>query len=169
MPSKVRFKIVQNVDFAISVMREAGAWLEKSGKTPSKWWQPKNMNRNFLLQHAEPSEFYVLLVDGKSAAAMILQDSQRNQSWKSIDKTKSAKALYIHWLCVSRKYAGKGLPKILVEFAEKQAKAKGIHLLRVDTNAKETKLRKIYESLGFALADVEQEARRQTAFYQKTR
>ena len=160
-------KIVQDMDQAISVLHNVAQWLEESGKKPSKWWQPQNMNREFFLQHAEPSEFYAVLVDGKPAAAAILQDTQRNQSWESIDKNKQVSALYIHWLCVHRQYAGRGLPKLIVDFAEQQAVSRGIHLLRVDTNAQETKLRKIYENLGFKLVTIEQEDYRQTAFYQK--
>jgi hypothetical protein len=40
-------------------MRDAGEWLEKSGKNPSKWWQLDNLNNKFLLQYAKPEEFYV--------------------------------------------------------------------------------------------------------------
>ena len=55
----------------------------------------------------------------------------------------------------------------MIDFAEKKARENNINLLRVDTNASETKLRKIYEKLGFRLVAVEQEDYRQTAFYQK--
>ena len=75
--------------------------------------------------------------------------------------------MYIHWLCVTRQYAGRGLPKLIIDFAEQEARAKGIHLLRVDTNAQEMNLRKIYENLGFKLISIEKEDYRQTAFYQK--
>ena len=45
--------ISQDMEKAISVMRNAGKWLEESGKNPSKWWQLKNLNPEFLLQHAK--------------------------------------------------------------------------------------------------------------------
>jgi len=167
MSVNIKYKIVQDTDQAISVMHDAAKWLEESGKNPSKWWQPQNMNREFLLQHAESSEFYAVLINGKPAAAAILQDNQHNQSWKSVDKNKTVLALYIHWLCVSRQYAGKGLPKTIIDFAARLAKAKGFDFLRADTNAQELKLRKIYENLGFKLISIEKEDYRQTAFYQK--
>ena len=160
-------KFVQDVGLAISVMRNAGEWLLESGKNPSKWWQPQNMNREFLLQYANPDEFYVGLIDGKPAVAAIFQFDQRNQDWTSIDKSKHQKALYVHWLCIRRKFASKGLPKIMVDFAQKKALDKKIKFLRVDTNADQMKLRKIYENLGFTLVGIEQEDYRKTAFYQK--
>ena len=160
-------KFVQDVELAISVMRNAGEWLLESGKNPSKWWQPQNMNREFLLQHANPEEFYAGLVDRKPAVAAIFQFDQRNQDWTSVDKNQPQKALYIHWLCVYRGFAGKGLPKIMIDFAVKKALENNIKLLRADTNANMMKLRKIYKELGFTLVGIEKEDYRQTAFYQK--
>ncbi|MBU1326846.1 GNAT family N-acetyltransferase [Patescibacteria group bacterium] len=160
-------EIHQDINKAILIVRDAGRWLKESGKNPSKWWLLKNLNKKFLLKYAKPEEFYVALVDNKPAAAAVLQFSQKAQDWKSIDKDKLKSVLYIHWLCVHRKFAGKGFPKIMVDFAEKLAKEKNVKLLRADTNAKEMKLRKIYEDLGFNFVGVEQENYRHTAFFQK--
>jgi len=156
-------KIIQDTDMAISVMLDAGKWLEESGRNLSQWWHPQNMNRVFLLQHIEPNEFYAALVDGKPAASVVLQDNERNQSWKSINKDKKQPALYIHWLCVNRQFAGIGLPKVMINFVQQQAKKRKFSLLRLDTIVHETKLRKIYASLGFQLVGINKE----TAFYQK--
>ena len=163
-----KYEIIQDMDQAITVLHSVAIWLEKSGKNPSKWWQPKNMNREFFLQHAEPSEFYVVLVEGAPAAAAILQNTERNQSWKSIDKDKKVTALYIHWLCVSREFAGTGLPNIIINFAAQKALSCNIHVLRLDADAKEKKLTEIYEKLGFYLVTIEQDSHGETAFYQKT-
>lgn len=165
--NKLNLKIVQDEDKTISVMHGAGKWLKDSGRKPSESWQPQNMNKDYLLKHAESSEFYAALIDGKPVAGMILQDNQRNQSWKSVDKDKKIVALYVHWLCVDHEYAGKGLPGVMIDFAAKFAKTKGIHILRLDTNAEEPKLRRIYEELGFNLRSTEKEGNHVTAFYEK--
>ena len=164
---KKSVRFVQNVDQAISVMRNAGSWLLDTGKNPSKWWQLQNLNREFLWQYAKPEEFYVALVDEKPAAAAIFQIDQNAQDWKSVDKSQPQKALYIHWLCVNRQFAGMGLPKIMVDFAAEKAQENKSSLLRADTTASVTKLRKIYEDLGFSLMAIEKEDYRETAFYQK--
>src|SRR3989344_423454 len=162
----MKTSIVQNMDQAIAVMHGVGKWTEESGMNPSKWWKPENLNQEFLLQYIKPEEFYVALADGEPAAAEILQTSQDAQDWQNIDKEKLRPALYIHWLCVDRKFAGKGLPKVMIDFAKRFANEKGLNLLRVDTSADETKLRKVYEDLGFKLVAEEQEDYRKTAFYQ---
>ena len=160
-------EISQDVNNAIAVMRNASKWMKESGKIVSKWWDLKNLNSKFLLNYAKPEEFYVALVDSKPAVAAILQLSQSAQDWKSVDKGKSKSALYMHWLCVSREFAGIGMPKIMVDFAEQHAKQNNVKFLRADTNADVMKLRKIYENLGFELVTIEQEDYRRTAFYQK--
>ena len=165
--TKKNVEIVQDVDKSISVMRNSSKWMKKSEKTVSKWWDLKNLNSKFLLKYAKPGEFYVVLADNKPAAAAILQLSQNAQDWKSVGKGKSKSALYIHWLCVSREFARMGMPKIIIDFAKQHAKQNNVKLLRVDTNAEEMKLRKIYEDLGFKLVSIEQEGYRRTAFYEE--
>lgn len=160
-------KIIQDMDQALLVMNDAGQWLLESGKNPDKWWHPKNMNKTFMLKHAEPSEFYVALVEGKPAASVVLQDNERNQSWEPVDKGEPMQALYLHWVCVSRGFAGMNLPRALVDFANQQAKIRQFKLLRLDTNADEGKLCKVYEDLGFKLMAIEQEADGRVAYYQK--
>lgn len=160
-------RIVQDINQAILVMRDAGKWLKESGKSPSKWWRLENLNRKFLLQYAKPEEFYVALVDGKPAAATVLQLHQNVQNWQNVDKGQPQTALYIHWLCVHRDFSGMGLPKVIIDFARKLADEKNVRILRVDTNAEETKLRKMYEELGFQLVVEEQEDYRKTAYYQQ--
>lgn len=169
MPANNRvIEIVQDMNTSISVMYHAGTWLETSGKNTSKWWKPENLNQQVLLQYAKPDEFYTVLVNGEQAASAILQMDQNSQDWKCIDKDNPISALYIHWLCVERKYASTGLPKVVMDFAEQTAIENDVSLLRADTNAEIMKLRRVYEDVGFDLVSIEQEDYRQTAFYQRS-
>jgi len=158
---------IQDVDKTIEVLRSAGKWLLDSGKKPSKWWQLDNLNKEFLFQYAKPEEFYVGLVDNRPAVAAILQQEQKAQNWQDVDRGKPQLAIYIHWLCVDRHFAGKSLTHDLINFAAELAEQKGISLLRADTNAAESKLRKIYEDMGFELVAIKREDYRDTALYQK--
>jgi len=160
-------EIVQNADKAIAVMQNVSMWMQGEGMHLSEWWQPQNMNPDFLFHHVEPNEFYTAIVDGKPVASVVLQDSERNQSWKSIDGVNPQRALYVHWLCVARDFSGKGFSKVMVEFAAEEAKKRGFKLLRLDTDANEPKLCELYESLGFQLMGTEQEGDHKTAFYQR--
>ena len=160
-------RITQDMDKAIKIMHNAGTWMAASGLNPSKWWKPENMNREFMLQHTEPNEYYVAEVDGKLAASMVLQETERNQSWKSVDGDKPKKALYVHWLCVYRDFAGKGLPLKMIAYANGEAKKRGFHRLRLDTEANQPKLCQIYKNLGFKLMGVVADSGHNTAFFEK--
>lgn len=161
------FTIIQDREKSIAVMLDAGTWLQESGKEPSLWWKPENMNQAFLSQHTEPEEFYTGLINGNPAASIVLQETERNQSWKPVDEDNPQTALYIHWLCVSRDFAGQGLPKKMIDFAIKEAKARGFNRLRLDTEADQPKLCHLYESFGFKLMSTQvEDDGHQTAFYQ---
>lgn len=159
--------IVHDMDRAVSLMKHAGRWLISSGKPISKWWHPDNLNKEFLLQYVSPDEWYVALVDGVPAGAAAFQFSQKSQDWAVVDGDNPKPALYVHWLCVSRAFAGRGMPRALIDFAAQKAKDQGVSLLRVDTNAEEEKLCRIYESLGFVKEAVTDEGYRKSALYQK--
>ncbi|HVT01365.1 MAG TPA: GNAT family N-acetyltransferase [Patescibacteria group bacterium] len=160
-------KFINNPDVVISIMKQAGEWMENTNKHPSKWWKPENMNEHFLMQYAEPGDLFVGMAGDEPAISAILQFDERNQSWESVDGNEPKKALYVHWLCVNRNYAGKGYPEKMINFATKIAREKKIKYLRVDTTFSKKKLRKIYEDLGFSLAGTLKESYRTTAFYQK--
>ncbi len=155
------------MDQAVGVMRSAGQWMRESGKNPSKWWKMENLNREFLLKHAKEDEFYVGLVNGVPAVAAVLMLLDSNEEWKNVDVDHSQKALYIHWLCVDRQFAGRNLPKRMIDFTQRLAKKNGVGFLRLDANADKTKLQNIYEDLGFRLVGTIQEDARTSAFYQK--
>lgn len=160
-------EIITDIDKAILVMRDSGKWLKDSGQHVSKWWDLENLNKEFLLKYAKPEEFYVGLINNKPAAAEILQINQNGQDWEIVDKGNPPKALYIHWLAVAREFAGHDVSKEMIDFALQIAKENTCSVLRVDTNASETKLRKLYEKLGFVLVSVEKEDYRKTAFFEK--
>lgn len=159
-------KIIQNADMAITIMHNVGKWLVESGLNPEEYWLPENMNKDYLLKHVEPEEFYVVLVDDIPAASVVLQEDQRNQSWESVDKDKPKEALYFHWLAVNREFAGKGLPKIVLDFSKKEAKKRGYELIRLDTIASQPKLRKVYDDLGFIAVCIGEGEFSDTVFYQ---
>jgi len=159
--------IIQNTDGALSVIKNAAEWLQKTGKGHSEWWDPENMNLEFFAEYAKPDEFYVLMKSNKPAAAVILQKEQNLQDWSAVDKNKPKDALYIHYVAVHRDFAGQNLVTDLIDFAESLAKKDGIDTLRLDTDADEPKLCSLYENLGFGRVEVLEEPNSRTALYEK--
>ena len=158
--------IIQDMNLAISVMYNVGVWATKNGKDPHFYFNPKDMNAKYLIQHVNPDEFYVVLFNQEPTASCVLQEDERNQSWKCVDKSEPKKALYIHWLAVNRDYAGMGLSKIMIDFAIKEAKRRGFKRLRLDTDANEPKLTEIYKRHGFNIVHIENEDSMNIAFFE---
>lgn len=166
----MNIQVIQDRDLAIEIIRHVGAWLRDTHKANySKWWDPDKLTAEFLGQYARPEEFYVIKVDGKPAAASVIQpgETQIVQDWSSIDEGASPKAIYLAWVAVEREFAGHGLVARLIEKTEELARQKGCDRLRLDTYAGEPKLRDVYESLGFRLVGTAQEQDHTTAFYEK--
>lgn len=164
--NKQSIKIIQNPDIAIDIMYKVGQWLVDTGLNPEEYYLPENMNKEYLLKHVEPEEFYVVLINDKPAASVILQENERNQSWECVDGKDKKEALYIHWLTVNREFAGQGLPRIVLDFAIGQAKKRGYKLIRLDTIASQPKLRKVYDNLGFTPVHIGEGEFEDTVFYE---
>ena len=159
-------EIVQDAAKAIEIMHNVGEWLVASGKNCHDYFLPSNMNSDYLLKYVNPNEFFVAIINGKPAASVVLQEDQRNQSWDSVDKSNHKEALYIHWLAVHRDFAGIGLSRFMIDFAIKEAIRRGFSIVRLDTDANEPKLVKLYKDLGFDMVHIEHEDDIDTAFFQ---
>ncbi len=160
--------LIQDEAAALQIMKEVATWMENSGKYPSLGWQAENFTDEIMAAYVNSDEYYVLLVNGIPAAAAVFQLDQRNQSWRTIDKNQSPPALYIHWLCVSRQFAGQGLSQHFMNFAQTVALEKNLTVLRLDTDGSKAAMKKLYEGLGFTLVGMQQALSRVTAFYEKT-
>lgn len=63
-------------------------------------------------------------------------------------------AVYVHGLMVDRRRAGTGLGRALLDWAQGQARAAGVDLLRLDCRTSNPALRAYYEGYGFTAVGV---------------
>ncbi len=162
-------EIIQDQDKAIEVLRHVSRWMRANGLDFSEWWDPDRFSRDFFKPYAAPEDFYVAEVNGKPAACIILQNTQQNmQDWTSIDGESTPPALYLHYLAVDREYANQGISQELLKFTDRLAKKLKLPRVRLDTNADEPKLRKLYEDFGYKeLIILEEENHGRTVLYEK--
>jgi len=164
-----QFPVEADMPGAIDVIRHAGAWMRDNGlDNYSEWWDPDKVSAEMLTSYAQPDEFFVVKVDNKPAAAVIIQAEQSLQDWSSIDKdNQPPKATYVHYVAVEREFAGQGLVSVIMDKATEIAVQQGSTVIRLDTNADEPKLCSLYEGLGFQRVGTEREGDHLTAFYEK--
>ncbi len=164
------YTVENNQIKAIEVIKHAGECLKQSGKDVSYWWDPKNLSASFFNDFSKPEEFYVMVKDGKTAGAVILQTEQTLQDWSSVDGVglvNRSRAVYVHYLAVEREFAGKGISQMLLDFAKKLTREKNRYLIRLDTNADEPKLKELYEGYGFkAVGELDEEDGHRTVLYE---
>jgi ribosomal protein S18 acetylase RimI-like enzyme len=149
-----------DTESALKIMREAASWLIKKGEP---MWELKDLTAEKILDGITANEVYVGYIENKPVTAMILQWHDKI-FWPDIPKNKSG---FIHKLCVSREFAGKGYAKAMLQFAENECKKREIHFLRLDCAGNREKLCKIYEDNSFKQIGRKMVGSYDTAFYVK--
>lgn len=101
-------------------------------------------------------DLYVLELNGLICASAIINSIQvpeySGAEWKYPAEENSV--LVLHTLTVAPQYAGHGLGQTFVRFYEEEAKEKGKTILRMDTNEKNVRARRLYSKLGYREAGV---------------
>lgn len=142
---KIRFN---EVDAAISVMREVAAWGREQGYRvwPDEWLTPEEL----ITPNAQPENFCIGTIDGEIACAFILQ-------WEDSDywpNTPKYEAAYLHKFCVRRKFSGMGMTELVTEVIREECSKRGIRYIRLDTGLDEKTVRKIYLNAGYKIVDI---------------
>ena len=142
-------KIIFNqVDEAIMIMREVSEWGRNKGFRvwPDEWLTKEEL----ITEEAQPENFCIGKLDGKSVCSFILQWSD-SEYWGNSPKYE---AVYLHKFCVRRDFAHREMTKSVIESIKKLCKSKGIKYVRLDTGLDEKAVRKIYLRAGFKIVDI---------------
>ena len=94
---------------------------------------------------------YVAEIGGEVVATGIINkiqvDVYADVDWKY--DAPEDKVAVLHTLAVEPDARGKGIGRSFVKFYEDLARERGCEVLRIDTNARNTAARKMYEKLGY--------------------
>ena len=136
------------VDEAISIMKEVAEWGRNQGFRVwlDEWLTPEEL----ITEEAKPENFYIGKVDGKTACAFILQNSD-TAYWGDRPLNE---AVYLHKLCVKREFAHREMTKAVVETIKSKCRNNGVKYIRLDTGLDEKVVRKIYLRAGFKIVDI---------------
>lgn len=99
----------------------------------------------------DDGELYVLEEDGRVVGAGRINKKQM-PAYASVDWAYAApdhEVLVLHTLVVSPAASGRGYARQFVKFFNDLAREMGCKVLRIDTNVKNTRARRLYASLGF--------------------
>lgn len=136
------------IDTAISVMREVAAWGREQGYRV--WLDEWLTKEELVTPDAQPENFCIGTIDGEIACDFILQWADASY-WSNALKYEAA---YLHKFCVRRKFAGMGMTKLVTEAIRTECRKRGIRYIRLDTGLDEKAVRKIYLNAGYKIVDI---------------
>ena len=104
----------------------------------------------------ERGDLFVMEDEDKIVAVAVINQIQveeyRHAAWKH--SVKDIEVMVLHTLAVDPCQKNKGYGKAFVAFYENYAKQHNCVTLRMDTNARNTKARKLYHKLGYEEIDI---------------
>lgn len=124
--------------------------IERRRKDGSRQWQDGYPNNDSVVSDVENEYGYVIEIDGHIAAyAALIFDVE--SAYKNIEGKwlSLGDYLVLHRVAVSDDFAGKGLAKLIFSEAEKLARSRNIHSVKVDTNFDNAAMLAILEKSGY--------------------
>ncbi|WP_435171443.1 GNAT family N-acetyltransferase [Paenibacillus glycanilyticus] len=134
------------IDLFIQVLMEGASWIAANKK---RMWDEADLQAHSLMEGLTINNFFAAFMDGEIAGVMILQDEDRF-FWP---EDPEGEALYLHKLCIRRKYAKTGLSDRMIGYAKNLAGTSQKRFLKLDCAADRAALRQFYEQHGFALVN----------------
>jgi len=131
-----------DIDAVLGLLEDAACWLVARGIDQ---WRPGSFDRHDFAARIERGEVYLALSGDQPAGTLTLQPSDP-LFWPDAPDD----ALYLHKLAVCRAYAGQGIGRRLLEWAERTTAAAGKTYLRLDCMAESAAMRAYYEGAGFS-------------------
>lgn len=128
----------------------------ESGKTSTGWIRTVYPTRRTAEDALERGDLFAAEEDGRVVGAAIINrrqvDVYHGAGWRF--PARDGEVMVLHTLVISPAASGKGLGEQFVHFYEEYARAHGCRVLRMDTNALNSRARALYQRLGYREADI---------------
>lgn len=145
---------VGDLPVVLSLINEASEWLRTKGTDQWARAWPSEPERDMRVLTGLRNGKTWIVWDGDVAAATItIANSYNPKVWETPGSTCDLpdRAVYVHRLIISRKYAGSGLGAELIDWAGLRGKRKNrAKWIRIDVWTSNLALHAFYESIGFA-------------------
>lgn len=136
---------------AITAIYDAIHVEEEAGRATIGWNRSIYPTRKTAIDSVAKGEMFVLEIDDRVVASMRLnsdqEDAYRRVNW--LYEAADEDVLVMHTLTVDPTAARRGIGQNMVILYETYAADHGYHYLRIDTNARNARARKMYSKLGY--------------------
>ena len=157
MEKGLRFRKADRGDLdAICILYEKTHDAEEAGLTTTGWLRDVYPVRETAESSLERGDMYVAGIDGKVIAAGIINQIQVDVYYGCdwVYKAPDEDVSVLHTLVVDPDARGMGAGTAFVKYWEKLAAEQGCTVLRIDTNARNKRARRMYAKLGYTETDI---------------
>ena len=150
MPVTFRKAAASDID-AVTAIYDAIIAEEEAGRAVTGWKRGVYPVRATAEAALTCGDLFVAELDGRVAAAAVLNQIQvdvyAGAPWEF--EAPDEEIFVMHTLVVDPAAGGHGLGRAFENFYEQEAARQGCRYLRIDTNARNTRARQLYHSLGY--------------------
>lgn len=160
---EVRPAVAEDAEDVLSLREDLTSWLCQQGIAQ---WSQGDVPLGWIERAIAEGSVHVVRRDGVLAASVTVR-------WEDplVWPEAAEPAGYIHMLMVSREFAGSGLGRQLLGWAEELIRLSGLHRARLDCVRTNGRLRTYYKTAGYRLVGykefAELEWAKPTALYEK--
>ncbi|HLS31883.1 MAG TPA: GNAT family N-acetyltransferase [Flavobacteriaceae bacterium] len=145
---EIIFKQVENEDKqeVLQLFKDSAEKISKLNIDHWQYWKNPPLEKIKWVEEgiANHEFFFIHTLNGEHIGMVRIMEADELYWGKQKDK-----ALYIHSLVVKEKHNGKGLGAVIIQKIANKAKEADCSYVRLDAEAKNTKLCSYYEGLGF--------------------
>lgn len=152
-PTRLDYATPGDLEAILGLIEEASRWLKAQGK--DQWAEPwpNREQRDARVLRGLVNKKTVIVRQGDSAVATVTMANWHNPDvWVqgACECDLAERAIYLHRLITARRYAGRGLGELLINWAAERARARyGAKWIRIDVWTTNTDLHRYYQRLGF--------------------
>ncbi|WP_118193950.1 GNAT family N-acetyltransferase [Albibacterium indicum] len=116
-------------------------------------WSDDYPNPEVFQEDIDKDQLWVGIMDSKVVSVIAITNEQ-SPEYNDVGWDLNEDALVTHRLAVDPDLQGAGLARTMMNYAEKLAKERGIHVLRVDTNSENKATQALFPKLGYEYSGI---------------
>lgn len=145
---RIRLATEEDLPILLQIVRRVVPLMQSQGNLQ---WDEHYPNEAVFREDINLHRLWIAEIEGRVVGVVALTTS-REPDYDQADWDNSLPAVVIHRLAVDPAARGRGVSKALMQQAEQVAIAKGISVVRTDTNSENEATRRLFPSMGYRFA-----------------
>jgi len=145
---RIRLAKEEDIPLLMEIVRRVVSLMRLQGNLQ---WEEHYPNEAVFREDVSLARLWVAEIDD-TVAGVVALTTDREADYDQADLDNEQPAVVIHRLAVDPSFHGSGVAKALMQKAEQVATAKGLSLVRTDTNSENEATRRLFPKKGYRFA-----------------